>query len=278
MSRRAQVALMIIALGCWASAPTSHAQEPASAYDFWLSKELLHDLLDQKSVLYTVEVDLNGRSGMHPLGPSSSDDCEMHLAGRPTANNLMSPDGVVVEPPFICENNPPSGSSWPTYFQGNALSDGTICKATGFPRLLDEHLTGNESDSNPHHFFELHPLTRLECGAEVTEFVPFMKYHDGAGEITAGSAAKCFSIETEVRYRETKINNKKVPRYEFKVSRPPNCGNYLSFEMSVFSEWIRAVDSSDPNEAKGHSALARVKPTGSTDFKTIKVYTLPGNS
>jgi hypothetical protein len=232
------------------------AQDASSAFDFWISQDLFHELLAQKSVLYSLDVKLNGRSNMHPLGPKSNDDCEMHLAGRPKKVRMLAPDGIVIEPPYICldTNGPPVESTWAAFFDGHVLSGDGGCRATGFPRILDEHLTGNESISNPHHFFELHPLTGITCGNQTVNFIPFMKYHEGSGEISKESAQSCFKIKAQVRYQVVTMANKPVPRYEFKVSRPKTCGNFVSFEMSVFSEWIRAVDGSDVTETKGHSA------------------------
>jgi hypothetical protein len=40
--------------------------------------------------------------------------------------------------------------------------------------------------------------------------------------------------------------------------------------MSIFTEWIRSIGSS------GHSALARVKPEGSEETKSLKIYTVLG--
>jgi hypothetical protein len=256
------------------------AQDASSAFDFWISQDLFHELLAQKSVLYSLDVTLTGRSNMHPLGPKSNDDCEMHLAGRPKKVRMLAPDGIVIEPPYICldTNGPPVEATWAAFFDAHVISGDGGCRATGFPRILDEHLTGNESTSNPHHFFELHPLTGLTCGNQTVNFIPFMKYHEGSGEISKGSAQSCFKIKAQVRHRVVTIANKSVPRYEFKVSRPKTCGNFVSFEMSVFSEWIRAVDSSDVTESKGHSAIARVKPGDAEEFHTVKVYTIPGTA
>ncbi len=233
-------------------------------YDFWISEAALKAIHDNHSTVFGFEATFGGRSKVHKLGS----DCEMHVATKPVTR-MTAPEKWIIEPPYLCENAAPQGK-WEDFFDANILNSAEPCLVEGFPRILDEHLHGEESPSNPHHAFELHPLTRITCGATVVDFVPFLGFSQGMSQIKDASAAKCFEMKVWVR------RNTGQHRYEFQVDRPPNCGNFFAYEMSIFSEWIRSVDHLDA--AKGHSALARVKPAGSSKNVTLKIYTLPGTA
>jgi hypothetical protein len=100
-------------------------------------------------------VQITGHSGVHPL----ASDCELHF-GANTADFKGVPAGLVLEPMNACdEPSPVAGESWV------ALADSitnTQVAATGVPRIWPEHLTGEESDSNPNHAVELHPLISVK--------------------------------------------------------------------------------------------------------------------
>jgi hypothetical protein len=238
-------------------------------FDFWISESLLKEIVEGKSLLVPLEVDLKARSAVHKLGK----DCELHVAAVPVpavANKtLTAPKSWVLEPPYLCKNASPTGSTdWETFFDEKLLSHEGPCTVVGFPRILDEHLQGEETLTNPHHAFEVHPALRMKCGDATVEFTKFLQHHAGMSEIKPASAASCFNMEVRVR------RNKATARYELQVDRPKFCGNFLSYEMSIFSEWIRAINSANPTT--GHSAIARVKPEGLDGPRTLKIYTLPG--
>ncbi|HEV3458098.1 MAG TPA: hypothetical protein VHG32_16145 [Thermoanaerobaculia bacterium] len=257
LSRSATILILGLSL-----ATAARAQDD---FDLWISEELLKGIVDSKSLLYSMEMTLQDRSNVHRL----ASDCEMHLAAVPQKAGLTAPKSFVVEPPNLCKNKPPDGSkSWEAFADANLLAAGEACTITGFPRILDEHLHGDEMPSNPHHGFELHPATQITCGAVSLDTSGFLRHYPGMAEIKPASAASCFEMAVRVR------RNVGQRRYELQVDRPSTCGNFFSYEMSIFTEWIRSINGSGP--PSGHSAIARVRPAGQNGDKTLKIYTLPG--
>lgn len=244
-------------------AAISHAQDPQETFDLWISEDLLKDIVDNKSLLFSMDVTLGGRSKVHPL----ANDCEMHIAAVPVKEGLTAPKSFILEAPNLCKKKPPKGfTDWGAFVDKLREFDGP-CTVTGFPRILDEHLRGEETPSNPHHAFEIHPALSLVCGDTTLDASTFLGHFPGMSEIQPSSAASCFDLTVEVR------RNKAQHRIELRVDRPKSCGNFFSFEMSIFTEWIRAIGGTG---TAGHSALARVKPEGSTGTTSLKIYTMPG--
>jgi len=174
---------------------------------------------------------------------------------------LAAPPSVVVEPPNLCKNDAPGGDSWASLVTDQLI--GKTCLVRGFPRIYDEHLVGDATATNPHHMFEIHPAMNIECeGGGSIDATTFMAFHEGMSEIKPSSAAKCFGTELWVR------RNSSAGRYEFRAKREKNCGNFASFEYSMFKEWIRELPHG------GHSALIRVRPEG-LPYTTLKLYTYP---
>lgn len=190
---------------------------------------------------------------------------ELHIAGTPVdAVDGAAPPSVVVEPPNLCQNDPPGGGSWTTVVTNDLL--GKTCLVRGFPRIYDEHLVGEETATNPHHMLEIHPALTIDCqGGGSLDASSFIAYHDGMSEIQPSSAAACFDTRLWVR------RNAAEHRYEFRAQRSRRCGNFASFEFSIFDDWIRELGNG------GHSALVRVRPEG-LPFQTLKIYTYPGTA
>ena len=256
--------LVLAALG-------AHPVQAQGDFDFWISEELLQRVVDGNTLVVPLEMDLGARSKVHPL----KSDCELHLAAVPVENGLTSPEGWVVEPPYLCnpKNKPPVGNKWDVFYDDNFVNQDN-CTVFGFPRILDEHLRGEETPTNPHHAFEIHPAVKLTCGETTTDFTKFLTHLEGMSEIKPASAAKCFEMEVRVR-RSVDRRNEQRRTVELQVDRPSNCGNFFAFEMAIFPDWIRAIDRDNPTTS-GHSALVRVKPEGSDRTRTLKIYTMPG--
>jgi hypothetical protein len=123
------------------------------------------------NIVISMDVRITGHSGVHPL----QGDCEMHFGGR-SASFQGDPPGLVLEPMNLCVQ-PFFGKTklvkkdWLTF--GEALV-GTTVKVRGVPRIWPEHLIGKQSDSNPHHAVELHPLTMLKQGTVERDFSSFI--------------------------------------------------------------------------------------------------------
>jgi hypothetical protein len=115
----------------------------------------------------------------------------------------------------------------------------------------------------------VHPATRITCGDVSQDYTAFLGYHEGMRELQPSSAASCFNMTVKVK------RNKSKGRYELRVDRPSSCGKFFSFETSIYSEWIRAINTA-AGVFGGHSAIARVKPKGTNASRTLKIYTLPG--
>lgn len=230
----------------------------ADAYDFWLSEAFVQKLASQNTLMFPMRVRLEARSEVHSLGS----DCEMHIAGHPVdAEDTAAPPGVVVEPPNLCKNQPPGGGTWADFVDQSLI--GQTCTVIGFPRIFDEHLVGDETPTNPHHMLEIHPALKIDCDTADLDATGFLAYHEGMSEIQASSAATCFDTRLWVRQRDD------LDRYEFLANRHRYCGNFASFELSVFTEWIRQLSNT------GHSAIVRVRPEG-MGYRTLKIYTYPG--
>jgi hypothetical protein len=168
----------------------SRAQNPQDGFDFWISEDLLKDIVAKHSLLYSLKVNLGGRSKVHPLGS----DCEMHIAAVPLEPGLTAPKSFILEAPNLCKRTPPDGvADWETFVDGLRSFNGP-CTVTGFPRILDEHLRGDETPSNPHHAFEIHPATSIVCGDTSLDASHFLGHFTGMSEIKPASAASCFDL------------------------------------------------------------------------------------
>ena len=106
---------------------------------------------------------------------------------------------------------------------------------------------------------------KIDCGGTKLDASGFLAYHNKMSEIQPSSAAKCFDTQLWVRHQPSK------DRYEFKTNRHKHCGNFASFEMSIFTEWIRELSNG------GHSAIVRVRPED-LGPRTLKIYTYPGTT
>jgi hypothetical protein len=251
----AAAAIVVAILGV--AAQGVHAQEPP---DFAISEAYLHSLADGNSIIVSIPVRLTHRTNsVHPL----ADDCEMHLAGKPSGQVLGFPESIVVEPPNLCKFSHDSGADWPEVFDGKVLH--RDCVATGFPRIFTEHAKSGESGANPNHVFEIHPATKITCGEETVSFAGYLKFFSGMRSIKPESADECVrNRRISVRYDEGGV------RYEFIQTGGERCGNFAVAEVGfVEPKWVHKIGG-------GHSAIARVSLNGGSRT-TLKIYTLEGS-
>ena len=155
------------------------------------------------------------------------------------------------------------GGKWEKWFDDNVI--GETCVVRGFPRIYDEHLTGAETETNRTTCLRSTPAMTIECDDATMDATSFLAYHPKMSEIKPSSAAKCFNTQLWVRLNDDE------DRYEFKTNRHNHCGNFASYEMSVFTDFIRELSNG------GHSAIVRVTPEDSGP-KTLKIYTYPGTA
>jgi hypothetical protein len=194
-----------------------------------------------------------------------ADDCEIHMASA-AAEQLAWPAAVVVEPPNVCKERAPGMPQssekrlreelWPKYLDTHVMTK--ECEVTGFPRIFTEHASGNQDPANPNHVLEVHPALGIDCGAgHVLEMGSFLKAYPGMRKIKPETAQSC------LQQRELFVR-KNESRYEF-VERGGQCGNFAVFHVTINPDWVRKISG-------GHSAIARVSPTGAGTF-TLKLYT-----
>src|SRR5215813_5174819 len=124
-----------------------------------------------ENIVISMDAKITGHSGVHSL----QSDCEMHFGGQSDSFQGIPP-GLVLEPANLCVQ-PFFGKTklvrkdWLTF--GESLVGATV-KVRGVPRIWPEHLIGKESDSNPHHAVEIHPLTVLKRGTLERDFSSFI--------------------------------------------------------------------------------------------------------
>lgn len=241
------------------AAADSHSSQ--GDFDFWISESLIKRIAQENTLMFPIRLRLTHRSRVHKL----SSDCEIHIAAQPIdSSDKAGPPAFVVEPPNLCHFAEPSGGDWETMITNEMID--RDCTVWGFPRIYDEHLVGDETPTNPHHMLEIHPALKIECdNAGTLDATTFLAHFAGMSEIQPSSAAKCFDTKLWVR------RNAGKQRYEFRAQRHKHCGNFASFEYSVFDEWIRRLGNG------GHSALMRVRPEG-MPLRTLKLYTYPGTA
>ncbi|MGH7490201.1 MAG: hypothetical protein ACREMY_32030, partial [bacterium] len=90
-------------------------------YDFALPASFLEQLRTQKTIETTLRVVLTDHTAsVH----GAAKDCEMHLAGTLAPSHAVDwdPEHIIVEPPNLCVNDPPSGNSWGSLFDDQVLS------------------------------------------------------------------------------------------------------------------------------------------------------------
>lgn len=242
----------------------------ASHFSFAVSAAFLKSLESADTILPTFDVRLGGHSKIHPV----ESDCEMHVAAALQGQLFGFPTGVVIEPPNLCMIDPNGDESdevdaWLAVFDG---LQGKNCKASGFPRIFTEHVTGGSGASNPDHVFELHPAVSVSCDGEKHDFTSFVKIFPGMRAISPKTAASCIANrKLDVMYDKNK------DRYLFRENGG-TCGNFAELAIgSVIDGTIRPVkDATTKAFQGGHSAIARVSADGETT-STLKIYTLEGS-
>lgn len=260
--RKRPLALMTLILALVISAflfPVPAAQQD---FNFAIEPAFLQKLAADNSVLTSIEVRLDGRSGLHALGS----DCEMHIGGVPTAK-VGAPRAIVVEPPNLCKFAPNGElgergleTKWSTLFDTQVINK--KCEVRGFFRIFTEHAQGGKGASNPDHVFEIHPAMSIDCGEEIS-FAEMLRVFPGMSAIQASSADSCFAKrELEVRFKRE--------RYEFRHNNAGTCGNFAIIKV------VR-VDRGDVSELDGgHVAQATVIAKGSTE-RSLTIYTITGS-
>jgi hypothetical protein len=265
------IAVMLTAILC---APNARAQDPDSAFDFWLSRNFVRSLADNRGLFYSMRLNMDHRTNkVHDL----AGDCELHIASTATdSQQRFWPKGIVVEPPSLCQTWPPGATDdgnetnlrdrlWPDYLDANVM--GRQCDVVGFPRLFSEHAAGSSGPTNPNHVFEIHPAMKITCDATHSlDASEYLKAFPKLRAVKPKTAADCLDG------RELWVRKKagSAGRYEFKESGGGSCGNFMIVEATAINpEWIKAL----PNGG-GHSALARVRVDERGPF-TVKVYSYP---
>lgn len=235
------------------------AQDPDATPTYRLTQTYVRELASQNTLLFRMPVKIKGRTAsVHGVDK----DCEMHLAGS-AGMKIGFPGQVVVEPPNLCKNAPPTalGSSWGGVFDAHVLN--ADCTAVGYPRLYAEHLENGKPPANPPHMVEIHPAMALECGTEAPiSFASFLTIHPGMSAIQDASAEKCLG-GFRMWVRRATVSNK--PEYQFLEERPSVCGNFAVVEAVVDPRYVRAVNG-------GHSAIAQVW-VGEAGPLPLKLYT-----
>ena len=128
------------------------------------------NLWSQK-ITVSMDVNITGHSKVHSRGA----DCEMHFGGR-SEMYKGDPPGLVLEPMNLCVQpffgkQKYSKTDWKSF--GDALK-GKMVHVEGVPRIWPEHLRSKENPSDPHHAFELHPLTMIKEGSVIHDFSSFI--------------------------------------------------------------------------------------------------------
>lgn len=195
-----------------------------------------------ENIVVTLDkVTITGHSGVHPL----KDDCEMHF-GAQVAGYSGDPAGWVLEPMNVCEKPffgepEQKNASWTRFARG--LVEKTV-RAAGVPRIWPEHLDGEESDSNPNHAVELHPLTHLTGPGQDRDFSSFVfapeTYQGGVGCNTAEK------ILTKTKVGVTRKSDQ--VEIDFAGGR---IGNFTVVDVRIGKENIRQVSG-------GHRASGEV--------------------
>ncbi len=246
--------------------PAVVPQEPGGTggdqnFAFAVSRSFLESLRTGGTILPTFNVTLGSHSKIHPL----ESDCEMHVAATLQGQDFGFPNGLVIEPPNLCEIDPngdvsDEADAWLSVFDDLR---GKTCQATGFPRIFTEHVSGGSGASNPDHVFELHPAVSINCGGDNHSFASFIQIFPGMRAISPRTAASCIANRRlEVKYDPDQ------DRYLFREGGG-TCGNFAQIAVeSVLPGTVR-------NPAGGHSAIARVSADGESST-TLKIYTLSG--
>jgi hypothetical protein len=113
------------------SAPvTIPAQEE---FDFTINESFLKRLDQDNTLLQSLQIRMGDHSSVHPIGQ----DCEMHIGGTFQDVNPGRPAPVVIEPPSLCQFNPPGSGSWPSVIDSK-VKDKT-CTVVGFFRIFTGH-------------------------------------------------------------------------------------------------------------------------------------------
>jgi len=185
-----------------------------------------------EKIVVPMDVEITGRSGVHP----KDQDCEMHFGGI-SDSFKGDPPGMVLEPMNLCVH-PFFGKTqfikkdWLTY--ADALVGATV-HAEGVPRIWPEHLVGDESDSNPHHAVEFHPLTTLRKASLKRDFSTFVfdpsEYEGGLKPETA--------IRILTRTTVSVANHDGMAEITFDSGR---IGNFTFLHFTILRSSIEALE------------------------------------
>ncbi len=149
----------------------------------------------QKVLVQLKDVTFTGNSGVHKL----VNDCEMHF-GDTVTGYTGDPPGFVMEPMNVCLEKC-FGKS--TYREGDWTSFGAALlhrnlQVEGVPRIWPEHLDGQESDSNPNHALEIHPLSKVITSDKSYDFSGFIYAPEGYPGGVGAETARAILEEIEV--------------------------------------------------------------------------------
>jgi hypothetical protein len=190
---------------------------PIDALKLWAEK-----------IVVSMDVQITGHSGVHGL----NQDCEMHFGGQ-SDSFKGDPPGMVLEPMNLCVE-PFFGKTqivkrdWTTF--GDSLV-GSKVHAEGVPRIWPEHLVGDESDSNPHHAVELHPLISLKQGSIKRDFSPFVfDPPDYEGGVKSESALRILE-----RTAVSVVNNDGIVEITFDSGQ---IGNFTLLHVTILKDSI----------------------------------------
>jgi hypothetical protein len=185
-----------------------------------------------EKIVVPFDARITGHSAVHPL----DQDCEMHF-GAQSDSFRGDPPGMVLEPMNLCVQ-PFFGKTqvvkkdWTNF--GDGLVGSTV-HVEGVPRIWPEHLIGTESDSNPHHAVELHPLTLLKQGNTKRDFSAFVfDPPDYEGGVKPESALRILE-KTGVSV----VNHGGMVEITFDAGR---IGNFTFLHVTILKDSIEDAD------------------------------------
>ncbi len=200
----------------------------------------------------------------------AKDDCELHVGAKLMDALVSDFPGVVLEPPNVCED--PQGH-WRTTI--NELQ-GQECTGTGFIRVWPEHLKTGSGCSNPNHFLEVHPMTRLVCGSTTHDFTAMVYAGAALGYRTPTTVHAMEGLKLWV-YRDGDTLD-----FDYCFGNPCKRGqasNFARLKVNVLRNTIRPEPGKTlPGFASAIARVAAVNAQGSEEsqYQLLKLYAIDG--
>jgi hypothetical protein len=185
---------------------------------------------------------------------------------------VFEPMNVCVQP-FFGEDEQ-NNRDWVRF--GDSIVQLHRVNIIGVPRIWTEHISGEETDSNPNHAVEIHPITRLNDGAQERNFVPFIFAPEGFGGISENTEESILDSTTVSARRSGAL-------VRITMKTGGLIGNFADLDVTISATTVKAftgghrTDGEAEIEGGGSFPVSMVSVSGTDiDSRIVQVSSVGG--